>query len=365
MSEPSADFLRDYQHFAQQSWEAWTRQLAPIAAGTANPFVPPQDGQSTSAGAEPLQQVMYGFKHYADWLQQAAAGAVPAAEGEPAAQRPTPAWPGFGGSATGATATDPLQAWRDWMAGFGDKLARPDWFPGFGLAREQQAQQQALLHASLDQAEAAKRYQALLSGIHAKAVERLQQILAEQAPAAQPRSVRALYDLWVEVAEQVHAEAALSGEFREAYAQLANAQMHLRRLQQQQVEQWCREWGMPTRSEVDSLGRRVQELRRQRRAADVAASGAGDGAELDMLRAEVAALRAALVAAGLQQAAPAKSQPTTRRAAAPRPAAAKPAATAAAKRAATKAAVEAVQPARRTAGKTPSTTTRAGKRKRS
>jgi polyhydroxyalkanoate synthesis regulator phasin len=98
--------------------------------------------------------------------------------------------------------------------------------------------------------------------------------------------MRSVYDRWVNLAEESYAEAALSAEFREVYASLVNAQMHLKMLQRRQVERAATQAGMPTRTEVDSLGERLQAVRRELRHMQ------GLTAEVAALRAEVAALRA-------------------------------------------------------------------------
>jgi polyhydroxyalkanoate synthesis regulator phasin len=98
--------------------------------------------------------------------------------------------------------------------------------------------------------------------------------------------MRSVYDRWVNLAEENYGEAALSDEFREVYAALVNAQMRLKVLQQKQVERVTKQAGMPTRTEVDSLGERLQAMRRELRHMH------GLVAEVEALRAEVAALRA-------------------------------------------------------------------------
>jgi class III poly(R)-hydroxyalkanoic acid synthase PhaE subunit len=155
--------------------------------------------------------------------------------------------------------------------------------PAFGLTREQQEEQQALLRAWIDYAGHYQRYQALLQGVH----ERANAALREQAPPTDADSMRSVYDRWVNLAEESYAEAALSEEFREVYAALVNAQMRLRMLQQRQVERMAVQAGMPTRKEVDSLGERLQAARRDLRHLQ------GLAAEVAALKDEVAKLRGA------------------------------------------------------------------------
>jgi hypothetical protein len=235
---PAADF----EALGRQVWEAWSRPWAGPAAA-----VP-------AAGALPG---MDGLKNYLDWMQQTAA--TMAGQG---GQGASPAAP-FGGWAMPGTG----------MPSFGlDALRGLLDTPAFGHTREQQAEQQALVRALLDHQQASARYQELLARAQAQGAERLQRKLAE--PGFQVDSLKAMYDLWVDAVEEAYAEIALSDEFREAYAAQGNTQMRVRQLQQQQVEQWCRQVGLPTRSEVATLGQRLQELRRELRRMN-AAVGAG------------------------------------------------------------------------------------------
>jgi len=139
--------------------------------------------------------------------------------------------------------------------------------PGFGLGRERQAQLADLIAAQAAQAEAAQAYQRLLFKASEQGMERFEGKLAERSePGRQIDSMRALYDLWIDAAEEAYAQVALSPEFREVYGNLVNTQMRAKRLQQQEVERHCREFGMPTRSELDGVLRRLHDLQRDMRA---------------------------------------------------------------------------------------------------
>lgn len=311
MNDPATDFLRDYQHFAQQSWDTWMRQLSPLPGAAAiNPFAPAAAANTTQD--EPVQRMLDGLKSYTDWLQQVAGGMLGGAGAESWSQQLQQMFSMFAPptAATGANAhaaTDPAGWWRDWVntatkatSGSG---AMPEWFPSFGYGREQQAQQQTIVHAALQYAETFRNYQALLLRAHSQGLALLQQKLGSLDPTRPVESLRALYDLWVDAAEEAYAQIALSQEFRETYAAMVNAQMRLRKQQLHQVEQLCRELGVPTRSEMDSLGERLQQLRREWRAAGAGAKAdesapAPDRShrdeELSALRREIASLRRAL-----------------------------------------------------------------------
>ena len=164
--------------------------------------------------------------------------------------------------------------------------------PTFGMSRERQEQVQQGMLALLDFQEKSKAYQMQM----AKAAQRGNQVfqtrLANRSESDKPiETPRALYDFWVDAAEEGYAQVALSPEFSQVYGDYANAQMALRSHAQQETERNARELGMPTRSEVNSIGKRLQELRREFRAASEAGSVADLNVEIASLRAEIKALR--------------------------------------------------------------------------
>lgn len=311
MSDHANDVMKQYQAWAQQSWDAWMQSLQ----RPASPFAPPAPADDL------LSRAMGGLKSYADWMQAAATSGI-AGQGQDDWQQalrqlfmvaPAGAAPFMGAQFAGmqspfaqafagidnAAAHGFAQQWQSWLqaaqsprfgewsAGFGDT-------PAFGYTRERQLQQQALLEGMRAYADASSRYNTLIMRANADGFERLREKLTQMTePARQIDSLKALYDLWVDAAEEAYAEIALSDEFREAYGAMVNTQMQVRQLQQRQTDAWCRELGMPTRAEIDSLGKRVQELRRELRAAapGKAPRAAAPDAELDTLRAEVAALK--------------------------------------------------------------------------
>ncbi len=102
--------------------------------------------------------------------------------------------------------------------------------------------------------------------------------------------MRALYDLWVDAAEEAYAEIALSDEFRKVYGDVVNSQMRVRQAIQQEVERMSTDFGMPTRSELNSVHKRLHELRREVRNGRSPESSR----EIDELRAEVRELKRAM-----------------------------------------------------------------------
>jgi polyhydroxyalkanoate synthase subunit PhaE len=143
-----------------------------------------------------------------------------------------------------------------------------DWLqmPSFGLNREHQERLQALIQAQLDLQDANDGYNALMAQAGRDAFERFERKLAEHSePGRQLQSSRALFDLWIDAAEEAYAEIALSAEFRNRYAALVNAQMRVRAGVQRAVEELGGMFGMPTRTEVDAAHRKIAELERELR----------------------------------------------------------------------------------------------------
>ena len=82
-------------------------------------------------------------------------------------------------------------------------------------------------------------------------------------PAHAQTPPRELYDHWIECAEQAYARMAHGAVFCATQAALLNAQNLLRNELQALFERWCKEFDLPTRSELNSLHRSVKALRAQ------------------------------------------------------------------------------------------------------
>ncbi|NOT90013.1 MAG: class III poly(R)-hydroxyalkanoic acid synthase subunit PhaE [Lysobacter sp.] len=138
--------------------------------------------------------------------------------------------------------------------------------PAFGLHREHQERWQALAEAQFELQRKNEAYNALMLEAGRDAFERFERKLAERSePGRQLQSARALFDLWIDAAEEAYAEIALSSGFRKVYGELVNAQMRVRAGVQREVELFGGLFGMPGRTEVDGAHRKIAELERQLR----------------------------------------------------------------------------------------------------
>ena len=164
----------------------------------------------------------------------------------------------------------PMDQWQgvvaSWQQGARHQAAEWLGLPAFGFTREHQERLQAIGKAQLRMQEALARYQQLMAGAGQEAFARFEAKLAErEEPGRQLASVRALFDLWVDAAEEAYAKIALSPDYRHAYGELVNAQMQLRAGQQALAEQAMTALGLPGRAELDSAHRKIAELERQLR----------------------------------------------------------------------------------------------------
>ena len=138
--------------------------------------------------------------------------------------------------------------------------------PTFGFTREHQERQQALVKAQLQWQDTLSAYNTLMGNVSKDAYARFETKLAErEEPGRQLTSARALFDLWVDAAEEAFAESALSPEYRQVYGAMVNAQMTLRSGIQRMAEESASSMGMPGRTELDSAHRKIADLERQMR----------------------------------------------------------------------------------------------------
>ncbi|QNP40897.1 class III poly(R)-hydroxyalkanoic acid synthase subunit PhaE [Lysobacter solisilvae (ex Woo and Kim 2020)] len=282
----------DFEQLARQYWGAW--------------------GEAMRAGAAPAQPAMPNWNDALGWWSQLAKGAAaanPMSGADDAVNRfnsQAQQWLGqmqqlaaqFAG--TNAQPADIAAAWQrmlgangsnafaqmfqgmpgpgqygvdQWMEQMAPLLQSMQrdgrsWLglPAFGFAREHQERWQALAQAQLDYQEKSNAYNALMGEATQAAFRRFEDKLAERSePGRQLTSARALFDLWIDAAEDAYAEIALSPRFRETYGDFLNAQMKVRAGLQGEVEQYCNQLGIPTRTEIDAAHRKIVQLERELR----------------------------------------------------------------------------------------------------
>ena len=373
MSETKSvhDWSKDWEALQHQYWTAWTDLTRSQAGATPDASTPWHEGLEQwarmfgTAGkqSEAAERLMSSAKSYLSLMQSMLAFAA----GKNAGAMDVPSWldalrggmsmPGFDPSTFGGMpGFDPSAFTKmpgmDATALFNNPMAKAlrevsgqglrsfeqlasgaapmlqqmrqegmSWLqaPAFGYMREHQEHYQKMALAFADFQGAVKQYNALIMKSSQRSFEILESKLGEHSePGRQIDSVRALYDLWVDAAEEAYAEIALSDEFREVYGHVVNSQMRVRSQLQQEVERIGVDLGMPTRTELNSVHKRLHDLRRELREGQEthrnAASDGRDG-EIAAMRAEIDELRRLLVKSGARSAAPAATAAPRKRSA--------------------------------------------------
>ena len=350
MSEKKSpqEWMQDWQALQKQYWSAWSDATRQVTGQAPAPTTPWHEGLEqwsrmfTDAGkqTETAERVLGSAKGYVALMQSMLAAAAGKGDIAGAMQAgPMQAWtdalrngfnmPGIDPALLNNPMASMLQGIRgDGVQGF-DKLAQSfapflaqakqegmSWLqaPAFGFAREHQEHYQKMFAAFVEYQDALKRYNELMLRSSQRSFEIFESKLGERAePGRQIESLRGLYDLWVDAAEEAYAQIALSEEFRKVYGDVVNSQMRVRAQVQAEIERVGTDLGMPTRTELNSVHKRLHELRRElRNTNDAEAAG-----QISELREEVRRLRTQLDARGNDAApkavaaksAPAKAEP--------------------------------------------------------
>jgi polyhydroxyalkanoate synthase subunit PhaE len=133
--------------------------------------------------------------------------------------------------------------------------------PAVGYAREVQDQYQRLMRSMLGYLEALEEYNTLFVRLADRSAEHVRKKINEVNPP--PDSLRALYDLWVDACEEVYAEDAMSDEYAAVHGRVVNALVAVKRQYSPLVDGFLEAMNIPTRREIDTMHRRLYQLRRQ------------------------------------------------------------------------------------------------------
>ncbi len=286
MSNPFApdEWVKGWQEMQQQFARTWQDANAGAAGGADAPLQQGFEMWSQLAGAgspanPALERMVDGARQMVSMMQAALAGAGgnPQMPGADWSQAFAGAHGGFDlqhnpvadalrhASGAGAKGFEQMFAqFSEAAKPLGDSFAAGLHTPTFGYSRESQARRQQLMLAMGEQAKHLEHYQRLMLDASRRALEKLELKLAEHSePGRQLKSFREVYDTWIDAAEEGYAEVALSDEFRSAYGALVNAQMRVRQHVQQEIERSTGGVGMPTRTELDAVHRKLAELKRR------------------------------------------------------------------------------------------------------
>lgn len=159
---------------------------------------------------------------------------------------------------------------RSWMAGTGeldDVLGRMAEGPRFADLWEAERRYAGVLHAWMNLRRRHLEHNAVVLQAWLQAARRFSEQIAERSGAhANGIDAKAALALWTESANQELLETQRSEPFLQTQAAMIRATTALRMAQQELVEHFGKQYGFPTRTELDDVHRTVTELRRELRA---------------------------------------------------------------------------------------------------
>jgi len=256
-AEVAQKFMAQFEQYLGVSRSLWE-----LLGRTATVTEPEQRTRLFNDGLQMLQQQfagMWGATAFGAPLGGAAMPFAQGAFGSPGAfglPGMTPgAMPGFGSMFGGA---NPF-AFAQPAAG-----AMPPWLsmPALGPAREQQESWQKLTQISGRVGQAQMKLSAQWNEIIGLALRELgTQLTPKLGAHAAPGSPKEIYDLWVNSAESAYARIAHGTAFIQAQSELTNAMSELRTAQRDLLEDFSRQFDLPTRAELNSIHQQLRELK--------------------------------------------------------------------------------------------------------
>ena len=290
----------DFEGLSRQYWSAWGEAMR--QAGVSAGVIPQPQSQWQQAvnwwsqllpnGPSQANDAVGRFNQQArDWYGQMQQVAAQFAGQDSSPADVSQAWRNaIGANALGGSGSNPfldmfkglrgpgahgmdewLEQVQPYLQSFQQQSQRWQQLPAFGQYREHQERWQALQLAQQEYQQCTGDYNQLMGRCMQQAFEVFEgKLAAHEEPGRQIASARALFDLWIDAAEEAYAQTALSQEFRHVTGALSNAQMRLRAAIQLEVEHMTGLFGMPTRTEIDSAHRKIADLERALRRAGAA-----------------------------------------------------------------------------------------------
>jgi class III poly(R)-hydroxyalkanoic acid synthase PhaE subunit len=247
---PPSDFAKPFFDFWKAQTEAFAQAIAPGTFPTpfSTPFSP------GSADLAQASQAMMELWTAAGALSTALLAKLPSARGSETVE------------ATFRHMLDP----RSWLAGGGEMdevLSRMSEGPRFADLWNMERRYARVMHAWAEMRRRSLEHQAVVLQAWMRAGGTFTKALGERGGADQPApDQRALLAMWTEIANAELVETQRSEPFLAAQTAMIRASTELRLAQQELVEHAGKQYGFPTRTELDDVHRSVTELRREVRA---------------------------------------------------------------------------------------------------
>ena len=135
--------------------------------------------------------------------------------------------------------------------------------PGIGYFREPQEKQQQGAQLALDYHQANFAFNQAFLQIALESIQGFQTRLLKLDTETAPKSLRELYDMWVEVSEEHYAEFAMSEQYQALYGDMVNRLMIMKKHYSEITDDYLRAMNLPNTREVDTMQQRLQQIRRE------------------------------------------------------------------------------------------------------
>lgn len=172
--------------------------------------------------------------------------------------------------------------------------------PGVGPDREAHEQQRRYSKLWMDYQRTFHEYNSAHHTVGKETIERLKAKAIELSERGETLdSMRDVYDLWIDCAEDAYADFAYSDEYQEIYGRMINSQMALKKETRNMVDSMATSIGLPSSRGFDTVLKRMQEMRREIRqlkksiqqSPAQSSKGTDNSKVLKEMRAEINALR--------------------------------------------------------------------------
>ena len=149
-------------------------------------------------------------------------------------------------------------------AGIGQIRARLLSMPGLGYSRETQDKLQELLRLWGEYQDNYQEYQSVMTRLNQESLALMQKAIIKRAKKDEGiRSIKQLYDLWIESSERAYGEYVFTDEYATLNGRLVNSLMAFRQKQNEISEDLLAAMNMPTMRAMNTLERRQHQLRKQ------------------------------------------------------------------------------------------------------
>jgi len=229
-----------------------------------------QVSKNMSAGAEPAEAINQWMEQLKQSMQQF--GSMPGFDGSAIDGfmkqwfNPTSSWQQM----TAGLAPMNMGAWQmpgmntpsfnlgEMIDPFGTMLEAP----GVGYFREPQAKQQKGIQLALEYNQANQAFNQAFLQVATESIQAFQSRILKVDTDSAPKSLRELYDLWVEISEEHYAEFAMGEEYQELYGDMVNRLMIMKKHYSEIADDMLRAMNLPNTREVDTMQERLQQVRR-------------------------------------------------------------------------------------------------------